>query len=207
MKEYKKSIPVGTTLGRSLAILMDEYKSYEIKYSNNWSTLNVGDVVLEKLPVYTALESFEYAFDRSGRKAYSGYKIGFEWSELRGIVSKEKDPVFFEIVDALDERCYNEYIKRQEYEQKIAKKRAIPGKIAKVDTVIGATVICGLFIWGMIFIADQLPNILKTMENLFKTNKVENTAQQQSLPKDNEYKQTQSQIANYCDSLEKSKTR
>ena len=74
-------------------------------------------------------------------------------------------------------------------------------KRAKVDTVIGTTVICGLFIWGMIFITDQLPNILKTMENLFKTNKIENTSQQQSLPKDNEYVLTQQQIQNYRDTL------
>lgn len=165
--------------------LIKHCQEYEIKvYGENFVTINNINFNL-------------YNTNLRNKYIRRGFKYSFYVVNHQKTYDSVADAGIYVLIKGLIDIC-----KQASIEQKAKTEKRV-----KVDTVIGATVICGLFIWGMIFIADQLPNILKTMENLFKTNKIENTAQQQSLPKDNEYKQTQSQIANYCDSLEKSKTR
>lgn len=153
-------------------------QEYEIKiYGENFVTIN------------------NISFNLYNTNLRHGFKYSFYVVNHQKTYDSIANAVVYVLIKGLIDICKQVSVEREQKQKEKTEKRA------KVDTVIGTTVICGLFIWGMIFIADQLPNILKTMENLFKTNKIENTAQQQSLPKDNEYVLTQQQIQNYRDSL------
>ncbi len=160
---------------KHIEYLLEHYQEYDMsKFGDN-------GIIINEIYFYPSNISLQH-----------GVTFKYMIINMQKVYGSTKD--IYPMIQQLIDVCHVEINKRKT-------EKAKAKKIAKVDTVIGATVICGLFIWGMIFIADQLPNILKMMENLFKTNKVENTAQQQSLPKDNEYVLTQQQIQNYRDTL------
>ena len=96
-----------------VAKLMYDYSDYTIEYSDDNSTLFIGNVCLtkkydENREVATLNSNLGY------KKKYNEYHIGFvEETESSKIVALDENPMLFYFITNLDEHCFKEYKRRK----------------------------------------------------------------------------------------------
>lgn len=122
MKEYKSFVCVGDDLPYGVAKIMYNYSDYTIIYSDDNSTVIIGNIYLSK-KYGKNREAATLNCNLGYLKKYNEYHIGVVGQpESNMIVVLSENPMLFWLITNLDKHCFKEYKHRNNPIKKIFRK-------------------------------------------------------------------------------------